>query len=149
MSTTGTSMSVSDAGPGGATRLAGGIGGAVDHSLSPAMHNAAYRAMELDWAYVALPVAPGRLPAALGGLGALGFAGANVTMPYKTESASLVDELTDDARRLQAVNTVVVTGERLVGHNTDAPGFERFLREDAAFDATGTRVLLYGGGGAA
>jgi shikimate dehydrogenase len=142
-------MPASEAAPGGATTLAGVIGWPVDHSLSPAMHNAAYRAMGLDWTYVALPVAPGNLARALGGLAALGFVGANVTMPHKTECSVLVDDLSDDARRLQAVNTVVVTGDRLVGHNTDTPGFERFLREDAAFDAAGKRVLVYGAGGAA
>ena len=143
-------MSVSpNVGPTGATTLVGVVGWPVDHSLSPAMHNAAFRAMGMDWTYVSLPVAPGRLAAALDGLGALGFAGANVTMPHKTETAALVNELSDDARRLQAVNTVAVTREGLAGHNTDAPGFERFLREEAAFDAAGRRVLLYGAGGAA
>jgi shikimate dehydrogenase len=105
--------------------------------------------MELDWIYVALPVPVGRLPAAIDGLAALGFAGANVTMPHKTESAGLVGELSDDARRLQAVNTIVVTPDGLTGHNTDVPGFERFLRDDASFDPAGRRVLLYGAGGAA
>ena len=147
MSTTATSMSVSE--PSGAARLAGVIGWPVDHSLSPAMHNAAYRALGLDWVYVGLPVAPGRLVAAVEGLAALGFAGANVTMPHKTEAASLVDELSDDARRLQAVNTVVATSDGLVGHNTDAPGFARFLRDEVAFDPAGKQILLYGAGGAA
>jgi shikimate dehydrogenase len=135
--------------PSGAARLTGVIGWPVDHSLSPAMHNAAFRALGLDWIYVGLPVAPGRLVAGIEGLAALGFAGANVTMPHKTEAASLVDELSDDARRLQAVNTISVTTDGLVGHNTDAPGFARFLRDEVAFDPAGRRVLLYGAGGAA
>lgn len=135
--------------PTGAATLTGVIGWPVDHSLSPAMHNAAFRALGLDWIYVGLPVAPGRLVAAIEGLAALGFAGANVTMPHKTEAASLVDELSDDARRLQAVNTISVTTGGLVGHNTDAPGFARFLRDEVAFDPAGRRVLLYGAGGAA
>jgi shikimate dehydrogenase len=135
--------------PSGAAKLTGVIGWPVDHSLSPAMHNAAFRALGLDWIYVGLPVAPGRLVAGIEGLAALGFAGANVTMPHKTEAASLVDELSDDARRLQAVNTISVTPDGLVGDNTDTSGFARFLRDEVAFDPAGRQVLLYGAGGAA
>lgn len=125
------------------------IGWPVDHSLSPVIHNAAFREMALDWTYVALPVRPGELRAALLGLGALGFAGANVTMPHKTEAATLVEDLSEDAVRLGAVNTLVVGGAGLAGHNTDAPGFDRFLREDVGLDPAGRSVLLYGAGGAA
>ena len=75
----------------GTTRLVGIIGWPVEHSLSPAIHNAAFREMGMDWAYVPLPVEPGRLAAALEGLRSLGFAGANVTMPHKTEAAELAD----------------------------------------------------------
>jgi shikimate dehydrogenase len=135
--------------PSGAAKLTGVIGWPVDHSLSPAMHNAAFRALGLNWIYVGLPVAPGRLVAGIEGLAALGFAGANVTMPHKTEAASLLDELSDDARRLQAVNTISVTPDGLVGDNTDTSGFARFLRDEVAFDPAGRQVLLYGAGGAA
>ena len=125
------------------------IGWPVAHSLSPVIHNAAFAALGLDWVYVPMPVAPGHLYAALVGLGALGFAGANVTMPHKTGCAELIDDLTEDARALRAVNTIVVGLERVEGHNTDAPGFDRFLRRDAGFDPAGRRALLFGGGGAA
>jgi shikimate dehydrogenase len=125
------------------------IGWPVEHSLSPAIHNAAFRALGLDWIYVPLPVEPGRLGPALAGLAALGFDGANVTMPHKTESAALVHERAEDAERLRSVNTVLVAGERLLGHNTDAPGFDRFLRRDVGFDPAGRSALLFGGGGAA
>jgi shikimate dehydrogenase len=134
---------------GGSTRIVGIIGWPVDHSLSPAIHNAAFAAAGLDWAYVPLPVPPQGLTAALAGFAALGFAGANVTMPHKTETADLVDRLSEDARLLRAVNTVVVRGERLEGHNTDAQGFDRFVRRDAGFDPAGRSALLYGAGGAA
>jgi shikimate dehydrogenase len=134
---------------GGATKVAGVIGWPVVHSLSPAIHNAAFGALGLDWTYVALPVAPGAVTEAVGGLRALGFIGANVTMPHKAAVADAVDDLTDDARRLHAVNTVVVEGERLRGANTDAPGFERFLADDAGFEPGGRTALLYGAGGAA
>jgi shikimate dehydrogenase len=134
---------------GGGTHVAGIIGWPVDHSLSPAIHNAAFAAAGLDWVYVPLPVPPDGLARAVAGLGALGIDGANVTMPHKTETADLVDDLTDDARELRAVNTVVVRGDRLEGHNTDAPGFDRFLRDDAGVDPAGRTALIYGSGGAA
>lgn len=136
-------------GIGGTTSVVGVIGWPVSSSLSPAIHNAAFDALEMDWVYVPLPVVAGGLPGALAGLQALGFVGANVTMPHKTRSAELIATLSDDARRLRAVNTIVVRPEGLEGHNTDGPGFERFLTRDAGFDAAGRTALLFGGGGAA
>ncbi len=132
----------------GRTHLVGVIGWPAAHSLSPVIHNAAFAALGLDWAYLALPVPPGSLPAALAGLAALGFSGANVTMPHKTEAASLVRTLSEDARLLEAVNTVVIGSAGPSGHNTDAPGFERFLDRDAGFDPRGRTALVYGAGGA-
>jgi len=114
----------------GSTRVVGVIGWPVERSLSPAIHNAAFAALGMDWTYVPMPVAPGRLPVAVQELRALGFAGANVTMPHKTGCAELLEDLSEDARVLSAVNTIVVGAETTVGHNTDAPGFERFLRLD-------------------
>jgi shikimate dehydrogenase len=137
------------AGARGSTRVVGVMGWPVAHSLSPAIHNAAFAALGLDWIYVALPVPPGRVAEALTGLRALGLVGANVTMPHKTDVAELLDDLSEDAERLQAVNTIVVGSETLSGHNTDAPGFDRFVRRDAGFDPAGRRALLFGAGGAA
>ena len=134
---------------GGATHLVGIVGWPVAHSLSPAIHNAAFEASGLDWTYVPLPVPPRALPEALAGLAALGFRGANVTMPHKTETADLVGDLSEDARLLRAVNTIVVRDAELEGHNTDAPGFDRFLRRDAGFDPSGATALIFGAGGAA
>jgi shikimate dehydrogenase len=134
---------------GGATRVAGVIGWPVEHSLSPVIHNAGFAALGMDWVYVPLPVAPGSLRAAVQGLVGLGFRGANVTMPHKTESAELAAELSDEARRLRAVNTFVVAGGTVTGHNTDAPGFDRFLRRDVGFDPAGRSTLILGAGGAA
>lgn len=134
---------------GGATRVVGIVGWPVDHSLSPAIHNAAFAASGLDWAYVPLPVPPRDLARAIPGLVSLGFAGANVTMPHKTESAELIEGLSEDARLLRAVNTIVVRGEEVEGHNTDVSGFDRFLRRDAGFDPAEKTALLYGSGGAA
>jgi shikimate dehydrogenase len=134
---------------GGATRVAGVIGWPVEHSLSPAIHNAAFAAADLDWAYVPLPVRPAWLEAALIGVVPLGIAGANVTMPHKTEAADLIDDLSEDAELLRAVNTIRVVDDRLQGHNTDVGGFDRFLRRDAGFEPAGRSALIYGAGGGA
>jgi len=145
-------MSASDDGRTGSTasiHTVGVIGWPVVHSLSPAIHNAAFADLGMRWTYVPLPVEPGRLPAALDGLLALGFAGANVTMPHKSEAAGLCDVLSEDATRLGAANTLVVEGAELHGHNTDTPGFDRFLRRDAGFDPEGRTALVFGAGGAA
>ncbi len=133
----------------GGSHTLGVIGWPVAHSLSPTIHNSAFIALGMDWVYVPMPVPPADLPAALAGLGPLGFSGANVTMPHKTQAAELADSLSEDAERLRSVNTLVTGTDGLAGHNTDAPGFERFLRRDAGFDPAGRSALLFGGGGAA
>jgi shikimate dehydrogenase len=143
---------VSDAGsdrPGGHTRLAAVIGAPVRHSLSPAIHNAAFRALDLDWVYLAFEVAPGDAPAALAGMRALGLGGLSVTMPHKDAVAAVVDRLGDDARLLGAVNCVTPVDGDLVGDNTDGPGFLRALAADTGFDPTGRRCAVVGAGGAA
>lgn len=133
----------------GGSHTVGLIGWPVAQSLSPTIHNSAFIAMEMDWVYIPMPVAPDDLPAAIGGLRSLGFAGANVTMPHKTGAAQLADSLSEDAARLRSVNTLVMVPDGLAGHNTDAPGFDRFLRRDAGFDPAGRSALVFGGGGAA
>jgi shikimate dehydrogenase len=133
----------------GETRVVGIIGWPVTHSLSPAIHNAAFAAAGLNMAYVPLPVPPDSLPSALAGLAGLGFVGANVTMPHKIEAAQMVGHLSDDAKTLDAVNTIVVAEDGLRGDNTDAGGFARFLTLDAGFDAVGSATLVVGAGGAA
>src|SRR5919109_501626 len=126
------------------TRLVALLGHPVDHSLSPRMQNAAFAARALDWAYVACDVAPGELEAAVAGLGALGFAGANVTIPHKGAVTELCDELDDLSRRSCAVNTLVFREDgRIVGANSDGPAIA------AAVEAAGAHVLVLGRGGAA
>lgn len=132
----------------GSTKTVGIIGWPVTGSLSPVIHNTAFEVLGMDWVYVPLPVPPAGLAEALAGLPALGFAGANVTMPHKTSCADLIEKLSDDARRLRAVNTVVVGTKGLEGHNTDAPGFTRFLVRDAGFEPEGRSALIFGAGGA-
>lgn len=134
--------------PTGSTHLAGVIGWPVGHSRSPAIHNAAYRALGLDWVYVALPVPPGEVPAALAGVRSLGIQGLSVTMPHKAAVAAEVDVLTADAAALGAVNSVRRDGDRLVGDNTDGGGFVDSLL-DAGVDPAGRRCVVLGAGGAA
>jgi shikimate dehydrogenase len=128
---------------GGATRLVGLIGDPVDHSLSPLMQNAAFAAVALDWAYVPLPVKRERLEEAVAGLAALGFAGANVTIPHKTAVVGYCDELDDVAARAGSVNTLVVRDGRVLGSSTDGPAVVGLV------EAEGARVLVLGAGGGA
>lgn len=134
--------------PTGATHLAGVIGWPVRHSRSPDIHNAAYRALGLDWVYVALPVAPGQVRPALAGARALGIEGLSVTMPHKGAAAAEVDVLTADAAALGAVNSVRRDGDRLIGDNTDGGGFVDSLAS-AGVDPSGRRCVVLGAGGAA
>jgi len=133
----------------GRTRLAGVIGDPIRHSLSPVIFNAAFAEADLDWAYVAFEVASGDTAAALDAVRALGIDGLSVTMPHKTDAAHLVDDVTDVARALDAVNCVVRDGRHLTGHNTDGAGFVASLRHDAGFDPAGRRCVVLGAGGAA
>jgi shikimate dehydrogenase len=119
----------------GSTRLVALLGQPVAESLSPRMQNAAFAARGLDWAYVACEVAPEELEAAIEGLAALGFAGANVTAPHKEAAAELCDEAEGPA-----VNTLVFREERLLGFNTDKAIVAGIEAE---------RVCLIGAGGAA
>jgi shikimate dehydrogenase len=128
---------------GGATRLVGLIGDPVEHSLSPLMQNAAFAAVALDWAYVPLPVKRARLEEAIAGLDALGFAGANVTIPHKTAAVGFCDELDEVAARAGSVNTLVVRDGRVLGSSTDGPAVVGLV------EALGARVLVLGAGGGA
>ena len=132
----------------GKTRLLALIGHPVEHSLSPAIHNASFAAEGLDYVYVALDVRPEDLPAAVRGAAALGFRGFNVTMPHKRAMIPLVDDADEAARVSGAVNTVVVEGPSLRGHNTDGGGMV-LACEEAGVELSGRRVLLLGAGGAA
>ncbi len=136
----------------GKTCLVGLLGWPVEHSRSPALHNAVFEALGLNWRYVPLPVAPGQVEAAVRGLAALGFCGANVTVPHKETVLPLVDALAPEAAALGAINTLVIEREgnaaRIVGHNTDAPGFIAALRA-GGFAPEGKRIVVLGAGGAA
>ncbi len=132
----------------GRTRAAGVIGSPIRHSLSPAIFNAAFTAAGLDWAYLAFDVPEGAAGLALGGMRALGIDGLSVTMPHKAAVLEGLDELSDDARALGAVNCITRHGGLLRGDNTDGPGFLDALRVDEGIDVAGLRCVVVGAGGA-
>lgn len=129
----------------GRTTLVGLLGWPVAHSLSPAMHNAAFAALGMDWAYVPLPTPPETFPNALRGLAALGFRGANVTVPHKLAAVRLADEASAEATKVGAANTLVCERGRIIAHNTDAAGFLAALGEAGCRPR---RVVVLGAGGA-
>ena len=133
---------------GGGTRLLGLIGRPVAHSLSPRMHNASFRAENLDYVYVAMDVAAEDLPAAVKGASVLGFRGFNLTMPHKRAMLPLLDDADELAALAGAVNTVVIEDSKLHGYNTDGSGFVEACTE-AGVALTDRKVLLVGAGGAA
>lgn len=134
----------------GRTKLAGIVGSPLDHTLSPAMHNAAYDAMGLDWVYVPLQVdEEADIFRFIGALKALPFVGVNVTMPYKRAALQLCDEVAMFAQMAGAVNTIHVSDGRLIGYNTDGRGLLESLETEAGFKPEGKHVVVYGAGGAA
>jgi shikimate dehydrogenase len=132
----------------GSTRVVGVIGDPVEHSRSPAMHNAAFAALDLDWVYVAFPVARGEGKAAVRAVLPMGLAGLNVTMPHKAAAAEACDDLASAAADLGSVNTVVVRPDRsLIGHSTDGKGFLRALGDEGV-RVSGRACIVLGAGGA-
>ncbi len=134
--------------PGGATRFAGVIGDPVRHSLSPALHNAAYAALGLDWAYGAFPVAPWQVDDAVAGAAALGFVGLSVTMPHKEAVLRRADQVTPVVRRLGAANTLRFERGQVAAASTDGEGLVADLRA-AGFEPSGATTVVLGAGGAA
>jgi shikimate dehydrogenase len=144
------------------------LGSPIRHSASPAMHNAAFAALGLNWSYLAYEVQPENLRAAIAGARAMGFAGLNLTVPHKVLALDIVDALDESARIWAAVNTIRFEGRnaegswlplrefdqvspresRSHGFNTDADGLETSLREDLKMELRGKKVLLLGAGGA-
>ena len=132
-----------------ATGFAGIIGWPLEHTLSPAMHNAAFKRIGTDWVYLPFPIHPDSLERAMDGFRVLGVRGLNVTMPHKETVIPFLDDLSVEAKEIGAVNTIEAVGDRLIGHNTDAAGFREFLQADAGWEAAGRRALVLGAGGAA
>ncbi|HEU4962677.1 MAG TPA: shikimate dehydrogenase [Bacilli bacterium] len=130
------------------TQLTGLFGHPVAHSKSPQMHNAAFAHLGLDYAYLAFDVAPEAIGQAVASIRALNLRGVNVTIPHKVAVIPYLDELSEAARLIGAVNTIVHESGKLVGHNTDGIGYLTALREETGFDVRGKKVLLLGAGGA-
>lgn len=129
------------------TQFCGVIGNPVEHSLSPAIHNAAFQKLGLNFVYLAFRVEA--IGDAIKGLRALGnFRGASVTIPHKVAAVPFLDSVEPTARHIGAINTIVAAGGTLTGHNTDAIGALRALRESSV-ELKGTQVVILGSGGAA
>jgi shikimate dehydrogenase len=129
------------------TQLCGLIGNPVEHSLSPAIHNAAFQKLGLNFVYLAFRV--DAIGDAIKGLRALGnFRGASVTIPHKVSAVSFLDSVEPTARHIGAINTIVAAGGVLTGYNTDATGALCALREGTVA-LNGRRVVMLGSGGAA
>jgi shikimate dehydrogenase len=117
-------------------------------SKSPAMHNRVMGARGFEGIYVPFQVEENHLKTALDGIRALGISGVNITVPYKQTALGFLDEIQDTAMDIGAVNTIVVDGSRLIGHNTDAQGFMEAVKL-MGMDPSGISAILFGTGGAA
>ena len=131
------------------TKVTGLFGYPVEHSLSPAMHNDAFQELGLNHVYLPFSVEPDNLEEAVAGVRGLNIAGVNVTIPHKQEVIPFLDELSEEAELIGAVNTIVNQNGTLTGHNTDGRGFIRSLKEETDFKAAKGKALLIGAGGAA
>ncbi|MCD8119886.1 MAG: shikimate dehydrogenase [Lachnospiraceae bacterium] len=132
----------------GHTVLTGLLGSPVSHSVSPAMHNLAFRMLGLDYVYLCFDVGTDHLKEVTDAMKLMGVRGFNCTMPDKNLMCELCDELSPAAQLIGAVNTVLVEDGRLIGHNTDGIGYMQAVK-DAGFDIIGKSMTLLGAGGAA
>jgi shikimate dehydrogenase len=131
------------------TTLVGVLGWPVAHSRSPAMHNAAFEELGLDWRYELLPVEPERFEPLVRELPGRGFVGANVTIPHKLRALALADRPSEVARATGAANTLTFGAEGIAADNTDVEGFLSALHERAPEAPSGMEALVLGAGGAA
>lgn len=130
----------------------GVLGFPISHSLSPRMHHSAFVAMDLEGAYLPFCVEANQLAGAIIGAGHLGFTGLNVTIPHKQGALEVMDQLTEQARLVGAVNTILYKGKQRIGHNTDGPGFLAALSHRLSLATQELRdmeVVVLGAGGAA
>lgn len=130
-------------------KIYGLIGYPIAKSLSPAMHNAAFRKLKLNAVYVLFETQKNDFPRAVKKMKLMNIRGFNVTVPYKEEIIPLLDKLDEQARAIGAVNTVLNIKGSLVGYNTDAPGFIASLNNELKFDPVNKDIFIIGAGGAA
>ncbi len=133
----------------GLTKLTGLIGNPVEHTISPILHNSIFSLTGCNGIYLPIKVPEGRLKDAVNGLRAAGFIGFNVTIPYKGAILEFLDEISEEAALLEAVNTVKIEGDRLLGTNTDGEGFLRAFLEETGTNFKGASVCVLGAGGTA
>jgi shikimate dehydrogenase len=132
----------------GKTALYGVIGDPIEHTLSPALQNAAFQTLNLNCVFLAFPVAPSQVEAAMHGVRSLGIRGLNVTMPHKKAVIPFLDEVDETAQFLESVNTIFNDNGKLRGFSTDGTGAHRALEENGA-ELAGKKLVLLGAGGAA
>ncbi len=125
------------------------LGTPVAHSRSPEMHNELIKKLHLSWRYISIDVQPAELPRAFELLRENNFIGFNITMPHKQAALELVDEITDHARLLGAINTVLIRNGKFFGYNTDGPGFIAALKEEWNFSLRNRSLLILGASGGA
>ncbi|WP_018249917.1 shikimate dehydrogenase [Orenia marismortui] len=130
-------------------KVTGLFGYPVEHSLSPAMHNNAFKELNLNYLYLPFAVKKENLEEAVNGMRGMNLRGVNVTIPHKQEVIPYLDELSEEAKLIGAVNTIENRDGKLIGYNTDGRGFIRSLREEGNFDPKSKKALLIGAGGAA
>ncbi|NLN56521.1 MAG: shikimate dehydrogenase [Gammaproteobacteria bacterium] len=133
----------------GSTKLTGLIGNPVEHTVSPVLQNSLFSATGTNGIYLPLRVPEGYLGDAVKGLKSVGFTGFNVTIPYKGAIMEYLDEVSEEAELLEAVNTVKLEGDRLIGYNTDADGFLRAFSEQTNTGFAQKKVCILGAGGTA
>ncbi|MDP2754159.1 MAG: shikimate dehydrogenase [Nitrospirota bacterium] len=131
----------------GRTKITGLFGYPVEHTLSPAMHNAAFTELGLDYCYVPFLVHPDYLEYAVKAIKSLNLSGVNVTVPHKEKVMPFLDEINEEASFIGAVNTIVNSGGRLIGYNTDGRGFIQSLSE-GGISIEDKNILIIGAGGA-
>lgn len=132
----------------GHTKLTGLLGSPVAHSISPLMHNEAYKQLSLNYVYLCFDVGTDNLKTAIDGLKQLNIAGFNCTYPDKIKMCELADSLSPAAEMIGAVNTVVNNNGRFIGYNTDGTGYMQSVKE-AGYNIIGKEMTLLGAGGAA
>ncbi|TDX43688.1 shikimate dehydrogenase [Orenia marismortui] len=130
-------------------KVTGLFGYPVEHSLSPAMHNNAFKELDLNYLYLPFAVKKENVEEAVNGIRGMNLRGVNVTIPHKQKVIPYLDELSEEAKLIGAVNTIENRDGKLIGYNTDGRGFIRSLREEGSLDPKSKKALLIGAGGAA
>ena len=131
------------------TKTLGIFGHPISHTLSPVMHNAVIKALGLDMAYLPFEVKPPNLKEAINGIKSLGIIGVSITIPHKESVIRFLDDISEEARLVGAVNTIVNKDRKLVGYNTDGSGYMASLKEELGFNPKSKRIIIIGAGGAA